>query len=120
DRALYLINDLPGISASATLKAGEQPGTTLLDVQAQPLKRVTGYVGANNQGNTHTGRNQVYAGVGLNSSLVIGDQFTVDGVTSTEALSHHTGLQQYGLGYSLPVGPYGSRVGGSYTHLDYV
>ena len=120
DRALYLLNELPGISAAATLKAGDRPGTTLLDVEVAPIKRFSGYVGANNHGNAHTGRNQLSAGGALNSLLAIGDQVTLDGVTSGEALEHHTGLQQYGLGYSLPVGPYGTRVGGSYTHLTYV
>ncbi|MFL1553509.1 ShlB/FhaC/HecB family hemolysin secretion/activation protein [Pseudomonas sp. D47] len=120
DRALYLINDLPGVSAAGTLKAGELAGTTLLDIQAAPIKRVSGYVGGNNHGNTHTGRNQLYTGVALNSALKVGDQFTLDGVTTIEALERHTGLQQYALGYSLPVGFNGTRVGGSYMHLNYV
>lgn len=120
DRALYLINDLPGMAAVATLKAGEQPGTSLLDVEAAPIKRIAGYVGANNHGNRYTGRDQLYAGLALNSALVAGDQWTVDGVTSTEALAHSTGLQQYSLGYGVPTGPYGTRVGANYTHLDYV
>jgi hemolysin activation/secretion protein len=105
DRALYLLNELPGIAAAATLKAGELPGTTLLDVDVAPIKHVSGYVGANNHGNRHTRRNQLNAGVALNSLLAVGDQLTLDGVSSTEALKHHTGLQQYGLGYNLPVGP---------------
>lgn len=120
DRAMYLLNDLPGISAAATLKAGALPGTTLLDVEVAPIKHLSGYAGANNHGNAYTGRNQLNAGVALNSTLLIGDQVTLDGVTSTEALEHHTGLQQYGVSYSLPVGPYGTRVGGGYSHLDYV
>ena len=120
DRALYLLNELPGISAKGTLKAGDLPGTTLLDVEVAPIKRFSGYVGANNQGNAYTGRNQISAGVGVNSLLAIGDQITLDGVTTTEALQHHTGLQQFAVGYGLPVGDYGSRVGASYSQLNYV
>lgn len=120
DRALYLLNDLPGVSATATLKAGDLPGTTLLDVNVAPVKSFSAYVGANNHGNRYTGLNQFNAGVALNSLVTLGDQITLDGVTSGEALEHHTGLQQYGLGYSLPVGPYGTRVGAGYTRLNYV
>lgn len=84
-----------------TLKAGALPGTSH-------------YVGANNHGNTHIGRIQLNAGVALNSSLVIGDQMTMDGVTNGEALEHHTGVQHTALVTDC------RSVLGGYSCLNYV
>jgi hemolysin activation/secretion protein len=119
DRALYLINDLPGISARGTLKAGSLPGTSLLDVNVAPIKKLAGYIDLNNHGNLFTGREVLGAGAQLNSSLLTGDQFSLNAVSSLEALGHATGLQQVSSSYSLPVGAFGTRLGGGYSHLEY-
>lgn len=119
DRALYLVNDLPGVSARGTLKAGDLPATSAFGVNVAPIKHVGGYLDMNNFGNTYTGREVFNTGVQFNSALLVGDQFTLDGVSSLEALQHATGLQQLSANYSLPIGTLGTRLGGGFSHLEY-
>ncbi|NCE91745.1 hypothetical protein DK871_16920 [Pseudomonas sp. L13] len=119
DRALYLVNDLPGVSARGTLKAGDLPATSAFGVNVAPIKRVGGYLDMNNFGNAYTGREVLNAGAQLNSALLVGDQFTLDGVSSLQALQHATGLQQVSAKYSLPIGTLGTRLGSGFSHLEY-
>ncbi|WP_158243784.1 MULTISPECIES: ShlB/FhaC/HecB family hemolysin secretion/activation protein [unclassified Pseudomonas] len=119
DRALYLVNDLPGVSARGTLKAGHLPATSAFGVNVAPIKRVGGYLDLNNFGNAYTGREVLNAGVQLTSALLVGDQLTLDGVSSLEALQHATGLQQVSANYSLPIGTLGTRFGGGFSHFEY-
>lgn len=114
DRSLLLLADTPGVGgARATLRPGESVGTSDLIVDVDPGKFVSGNIAANNFGNRYTGEYQLDGSVALNSPLNIGDQLSLRAVASNENL-------YYGrLGYSLPVGYSGLRVGASYAMTSY-
>ncbi|WP_207388775.1 ShlB/FhaC/HecB family hemolysin secretion/activation protein [Stutzerimonas kirkiae] len=112
DRALLLLDDLPGVTASGSLAPGQQPGQTdlLLRLGDEPL--VVGNIGADNFGMRGTGSQRVTAAIGVNSPLRLGDRLNAHLI--------HTDGNDYGrLAYSLPVGSRGLRLGANISNLDY-
>lgn len=112
DRALLLINDLPGLSAKGQLAPGDRPAQTdlLLEASAHPL--LTGTVTLDNAGQRLTGASQVAVTADLSSPLRIGDL--------AEALYLHSkGTDFASIGYGVPLGARGVRVGVNASHLSY-
>ncbi|MFP5414654.1 MAG: ShlB/FhaC/HecB family hemolysin secretion/activation protein [Gammaproteobacteria bacterium] len=112
DRALLLMDDLPGVVASGRLQQGTQPGTTDLVVKlaAEPL--ANGTVLLDNAGARSTGRERLNAQVLVNSPLGMGDQFTIYGL-------HAKGMDYARLSQTFPVGKDGWRVGVNLGALRY-
>lgn len=112
DRALLLADDLPGITVSGALEPGENDGETgvALTVRDQPL--AVGQLALDNGGSRSTGRIRATASVSVDSPLRIGDQLRVDAFKAE-------GSGYYRLGYSLPVGAEGWRVGANASYFDY-
>jgi hemolysin activation/secretion protein len=112
DRAVLLLDDLPGVAASGSLAAGGREGETLLQLRltAEPL--VNGQLSVDNQGSNATGAWRASANLALNSPLGMGDQATLAAVRSD-------GSSLARLGYSLPVGGDGWRIGVNAAALDY-
>lgn len=115
ERTALLLAEVPGVEAQVALKSGSQPGTSAPEVTLTPGKRVGGYVGLDNQGDPTTGRSRVMAGVYANGLLGYGDQLRVDLLDAYEKSNLFNGS----LDYSLLAGGYGTRVGVSYSHLNY-
>lgn len=115
ERVALLLNEIPGVSAAVSLKEGQKSGTSALDISIKPGKRLGGYVGLDNQGNTVTGRSRVMAGFYASELLGFGDQLRVDLLDAWE----NSDLFNGALDYSLLVGGAGTRVGASYSHLNY-
>lgn len=115
ERVALLLNEIPGVSAGVSLKEGQKNGTSALDISVRPGKRAGGYVGLDNQGNTTTGRSRVMAGFYVSELLGFGDQLRVDLLDAWE----NSDLFNGALDYSLLVGGAGTRVGASYSHLNY-
>lgn len=115
ERVALLLNEIPGVSAAVSLKEGQKSGTSALDISVKPGKRLGGYVGLDNQGNTVTGRSRVMAGFYASELLGSGDQLRVDLLDAWE----NSDLFNGALDYSLLVGGAGTRVGASYSHLNY-
>ncbi|MEA3108682.1 MAG: hypothetical protein QOI88_3287 [Gammaproteobacteria bacterium] len=112
DRALLLIDGLPGLHASGTLAEGENQGETDLVLAVKDAPQVTGNLTADNSGARFTGAARITADVSLNSPFHLGDR--VDA-----ALLHSRGLDYQRAAYSLPVGNRGWRVGMNGSHLSY-
>jgi hemolysin activation/secretion protein len=112
DRALLLIGDLPGLSASGQLAQGRNPGETDLVVALTDTHLITGDVTLDNTGSRFTGAGRVIVDASLDSALGIGDRADV-------TLLHTQGSDYQRLAYSLPVGSDGWRVGAHGTHLSY-
>jgi hemolysin activation/secretion protein len=112
DRALLLADDLPGVAVAGTLEPGGRDGETglLLGLRDEPL--VAGEIGLDNGGARTTGAPRAIFGVSLNSPLRVGDQLRGDALSSE-------GYGYYRLGYSLPLGSDGWRVGVNASQLDY-
>ncbi|WP_194712949.1 ShlB/FhaC/HecB family hemolysin secretion/activation protein [Noviherbaspirillum soli] len=106
DRALLLLNDVPGIGAvRATLQPGSSVGTSDLVVDVEPGPRVTGSVGLDNYGSRYTGEKRLSGAFYINNLVGIGDQTVVSGLLSDRKLGYGR------VGYSVPVGGNGLRVG---------
>lgn len=112
DRALLLTDDLPGISVAGALRPGAQDRETdlVLTLADEPL--VLGEVGLDNTGARSTGKTRTTARVLLASPMRRGDQASVDAI-------HSQGNDYLRIGYILPMGNAGWRVGGNASRLDY-
>jgi hemolysin activation/secretion protein len=112
DRAILLINDLPGVSATGRLSEGERQAETDLVLSVADAPLVTGTVTADNAGARATGSARIVADASLNGRLGVGDR--VDAM-----LLHTKGSDYQRLAYSLAAGNLGWRVGVNASHLTY-
>lgn len=112
DRALLLIDDLPGIAATGSLRAGREKGETELAVKLadEPLTRAE--AGIDNAGSRATGPEQFLANLNINSPLGYGDLVTVNVI-------HTKGSDYLRLAGSLPAGGDGLRIGINASALKY-
>ena len=112
ERAVLLINDLPGVTAKGTLSPGSSPGTASLTIKASEDPLLTGALWGDNHGNRYTGALRGSGLLQVNDPFRIGDQANLD-LTGSE------GLGTAGLSYSLPLGTSGLRGNVSYSFLWY-
>lgn len=112
DRALLLLDDLPGVAVSSNLAAGSEQSETdiVLKLPDEPL--LTGDAGIDNTGSRSTGQGQLTANAYLNSPLKIGDQASANVI-------HAEGSDYMRLAYAAPVGNDGLRLGINASSLDY-
>jgi len=118
ERGLLLLNDLPGVVATPTLKQGTLPGTTdiVLKIAPQPCKicdffnvdfkttTVNGILDYANAGINSVGAHQFGGSLFINNPFGIGDQ-------GTFRIQGGSGNVYGRITYSLPVGYSGLRVG---------
>ena len=112
DRALLLIEDLPGLLSTASLREGEAHGETDVVLKLADGPYVGGVLNLDNHGSRSTGSPRAVAGLAVNSPLRQGDQATADFI-------HAEGSDYLRLGFTLPVGVAGWRVGTHASRLDY-
>lgn len=113
ERAMLLLNDLPGVEASAAFKVGRTEGTTDLDVMLKRTKRFTGSIDANNYGSDFTGQGRLGGSLYINGLVGMGDALGL------RVLASEDGGTVYGsVDYSLALGGYGTRVGIKYSNLN--
>ena len=112
DRAILLINDLPGIDALARLEPGEASGSThiLLSVREGPL--LSASANASNHGSRSTGAERAGVTGNLNDPFGVGDQLSFS-ITRSE------GLALFQTNYSRPVGATGLDLALGQTSLRY-
>jgi len=111
-RAVLLIQDIPGLQAKANLEKGEAAGSTLLTLQVSQLPRVQGQVSLDNLGNRYTGVASTAAQVGVQDALLFGDQVTT-------VLSAAQGIRLAALNYSWLLGDHGLRATLGASRLQY-
>jgi hemolysin activation/secretion protein len=112
DRALLLIGDLPGVVATGSLSEGASQGETDLLLHVKDGPKVAGQVIADNEGARYTGATRITVNASLNAPFGIADR-------ADTVLMHTQGSDYQRLGYSLPVGSEGWRVGVNGSHLTY-
>lgn len=112
DRGLLLADDLPGVSVTGALSPGDRAAETALVVKAIDEPLLFGEITVDNHGSRSTGDERAILTASLNSPLGFGDQLRVDALTTR-------GSDYARLGYSLPVGSDGWRVGVNASQLDY-
>ncbi|WP_430962737.1 ShlB/FhaC/HecB family hemolysin secretion/activation protein [Pseudomonas protegens] len=113
ERSLLLLNDLPGVKVKGTLRAGREPGTTDLLVDAQPGPWASGSLEADNFGGYHTGEFRLGGSFNLNNPLRLGDQLNL------RVLGTDRDQRYYRTAYQLPLGPWSTRLGAAYSHMSY-
>ncbi|PIT78098.1 ShlB/FhaC/HecB family hemolysin secretion/activation protein [Limnohabitans sp. G3-2] len=110
--ALNVVQALPGVNASAALKAGSTPNTTdvVATIESTPAWDGSGLL--DNWGHARTGANRASLNANWNNPSAHGDQLSTN-LMATQAV-------RYGrLAYSLPVGYSGSRIGLSHSNMRY-
>lgn len=112
DRAILLLDDMPGVAASGNLQKGTGKNETELILRATDKPLVNGEVTADNGGAYSTGSARTNGNLYLNSPLGFGDQ-------ATASLIHAQGSDYGRLGYTVPAGNDGLRLGASGSYLSY-
>jgi hemolysin activation/secretion protein len=113
ERGLLLLNDLPGMSARATLQPGAEFGMTDMVVRVEE-KAAAGTVALDNKGAKETGRFRLDGAVDLHNPLWIGDQL------SLRVIEAQHNLLTYGrVSYSVPVAANGLRASATYSQVQY-
>ena len=112
DRALLLIQDLPGVSVSASLQEGKDKSETALILKTNDAPALIGDVGLDNAGSRSTGSRRVTLNANFNSPTGRGDLGSANWV-------HSEGSDYLRLAYSVPVGDDGWRVGGNVSGFQY-
>lgn len=122
ERGLLLANDLPGITASGTLQAGQVQGETALAIHLQDTAFITGDVGVNNHGIRATGRAQITGGLALNNMNGSGDQLALRLLVAEDVRSavarYSLPLGHKGLRLAAHASTLGYELGGSYKALN--
>ena len=113
ERSLLALNDLPGLSAAATLSAGQNRGESdvVIKVKESPFK-VSFQV--NNNGRTEAGAARADLTLELPNPLGFGDQLVFRKMQAERGLLDYTQWK-----YSIPVGVKGARVAVSQSVAKY-
>lgn len=112
DRSSSLLNDTPGIAVSTVLAPGKEAGESDVVVKIEDKPLVTATLQADNQGARSTGENKATLNGTLDNPFGMGDQIQLNTNASR-------GSEYAKLGYSLPVGRDGLRMGISASALQY-
>jgi hemolysin activation/secretion protein len=102
DRALLLLDDLPGVMVSGNLQAGESHSETNMALNALDEPLIKGDVNSDNYGALATGATRAGLNASLNSPLYLGDQLLLSSL-------HSQGSGYTRLAYSVPLGNDGWR-----------
>jgi hemolysin activation/secretion protein len=114
ERAILLLNDLPGIKGSEnTLYPAEREGEARFETFPEDSALVEGSVFADNFGSRVTGDYRAGALVDVNSPLRLGDKLSVQASATAE------GTYYLSLDASMPVASNGARAGLLLDLLDY-
>lgn len=114
ERAIWLLSDLAGMEAKATLAPGSKPGTANLLLDILPKgKSVLGDIGADNYGNRFTGQYELFTDVVANNLNNKGDQLAINAITTG------SGLTSGSISYQQPLLLAGGKIQIGYSHLHY-
>ncbi|WP_277187821.1 ShlB/FhaC/HecB family hemolysin secretion/activation protein [Caballeronia sp. BR00000012568055] len=114
ERTMLLLSDLPGVRVSSALEAGETPGTVDLTVNVDAARPWQFALTGDDYGAASAGRVRIGAVARLNSPFMIGDNLDVN-LLAAERFDTVYGR----VGYDVPVGANGTRVGIAASHLYY-
>ena len=110
--ALNVVQALPGVNASASLKAGSSPNTTDVVAAIEQTPAWDGSGSLDNWGHARTGSDRASLNLNWNNPSAHGDQLSTN-LMATQAVNYGR------LAYSVPVGYRGARLGLSYSNMRY-
>ena len=112
DRLLLLLDDMPGVVATASFVEGAKAGHTDVHIVLGTDKPIHTNLNLDNFGAISTGRQRISANVSFNNPLGWGDALQLQAVS--------TDGSRYGrAAYTLPVGLQGMRAGFHATNMHY-
>lgn len=112
DRLLLLLDDIPGVVATATFAEGAEAGRTDVLVTLGAGKTIDANITADNFGSVSTGANRISASVSVHNPGGFGDALQLQAVS--------TAGSRYGrLAYTVPLGLQGVRVGVHASDMRY-
>lgn len=114
ERVVFLLNDLRGIRMSFAIKPGTQPGKAILVATPCNDKALTGSIGLDANGSRFAGTYRGVASMSWESPLGFGDA-----LSASHLQSETGGLDFTLLGYTLPVGSNGLKLGGNISSVSY-
>lgn len=112
DRALLLLDDIPGLNVAGNFTEGDQAGQTNLLLGVTDRADFNGDVSLDNTGSRSTGIERVMANLRVHSPLHLGDQLQVTALKTQ-------GSDFERLGWTVPVGHDGLRAGLHTSRLAY-
>ena len=113
EKYLLGLNAIPGLKVKAVLKPGEVFGTSDLALQVEESRTYRIAFDADNFGSRFTGEQRYGLTAEAGSLLLLGDRFSLRGVTSDEDQIYIS------PSYSIPVGPYGTTFSLSYIFTTF-
>lgn len=112
ERAVWLLGDLAGAEAKATLQPGDKVGTSNLVINMQPRGNQLKYSASfDNFGNKYTGKDEGGASLYINNLASSGDVFTARGLVGNDL---STGV----AAWQMPIAN-GQNISLSYSKLSY-
>ena len=112
ERGLMLLNEVPGVSATAAFEAGALPGTSDFKIGLRDAPLFSGQASLSNYGSSSTGVGQAVAALAFNNLTGVGDQVNINVIQSL-------GSSYAVAGYNRPVGAKGLKIGAQATYLTY-
>lgn len=112
ESGLMLLNEVPGVSATATFEAGALPGTSDFKIGLIDTPFFSGQASLSNYGSSSTGLGQAVAALAFNNLTGVGDQINVNAIQSL-------GSSYAVASYNRPIGANGLKVGAQATYLTY-
>ena len=112
DRSSNILNDTPGVAVVTLLAAGKEASETDAVVKVQDKPLFTGTAQLDNTGSRSTGDQKLTLSLTLDNPSGKGDQISINGNGSE-------GTTYLKLGYTMPLGSDGLRVGASVSALQY-
>lgn len=117
EKPLLLLRDLPRVTAESTIQPGAEVGRADLIVRVRRNPNVsllTGTVDFDNYGNRFTGEYRLGVTANLNNPFGLGDFLSLRAF-----IPDNTDTLFGRVGYVLPVGHYGTKVGVNFARLNY-
>lgn len=114
ERVVFLLNDMRGIRMSFAIKPGTQAGKAILVATPINDKVLTGSLGLDANGSRYAGTYRGISTVSWDSPLGLGDSLSISHLQSDTG-----GLDFTLLGYTLPVGSSGLKLGVNFSTVNY-
>lgn len=112
EEGLLRAAELSGVSATASLERGSQPGTSRLSIETKEAPLAAGSLTLDNFGGRYTGVQRATGLLSLSSPLGLGDSLMFNLVGSS-------GIAMLTTQAAVPVGHSGLKLGASVTSLSY-
>ena len=115
ERAILLVNDMPGLSATANMTPGVKENSTGVTAEVTEGKKGNYFTSLNNSGNRYTGLYTWTLGADIKDISGYGDDLKVSGVKTLG----YGDQNLYSVDYSSNVGYDGWRVGANFAKVKY-